>query len=212
MKFKILEPNERYGWVFSQDERLFKAFGFNENGPFLKILPKTPNVEKKDILDYFAYRIFCLCEWFELDSMIADDYDYMLPPYEDNPEISAHPTYAGEYFGVMGQLFLGGMVDFGIEGGNLREKGTDFNTNLSKIDLGMSLYEKWIYFRDNFFCGYKFLEEDKITPQAEITWKNPNTWSRFSHWICMTKVGKEYCDKILKPKLYEKYKDVVVEV
>lgn len=67
------------------------------------------------------------------------------------------------------------MIDFGIEGGNLREKGTNFNTNLSKIDLGMSLYEKWIYFRDNFFYGYKFLEEDIVTPQAEVNWKNPNT-------------------------------------
>ena len=141
MKFKILKPSERYGWVFSQDEGLFKAFGFNENGRCLKIWPKTRLVEYKDILDYFAYMIFCLCEWFELDSMIADDYDYMLPPYEDKPEISAYPTYAGEYFGVMGQLFLGSMIDFGIEGGNLREKGTNFNTNLSKIDLGMSLYE-----------------------------------------------------------------------
>ena len=84
MKFKILEPNERYGWIFSQDEGLFKAFGFNENGPFLKILPKTPNVEKKDILDYFAYRIFCLCEWFELDGIILGD--YMLAG-EDKPEI-----------------------------------------------------------------------------------------------------------------------------
>ena len=57
----------------------------------------------------------------------------------------------------MGQLFLGDMIDFGIEGGNLNKIGTDFDTNLSKIDLGMSLYEKWIYFRDNFFYGYKFL-------------------------------------------------------
>nr|WP_315082711.1 hypothetical protein [uncultured Campylobacter sp.] len=160
-------------------------------------------------MDYIEYEIFDWYEWFELYGIIRSD--YMLAD-EDNPEISAYPTYAGEYFGVMGQLFLGSMIDFGIEGGNLREKGTNFNTNLSKIDLGMSLYEKWIYFRDNFFFGYKFLEEDNITPQAEITWKYPNTWSRFSHWICMTKAGKEYCDKILKPKLYEKYKDVVIEV
>ena len=176
---------------------------------FVRILAKIPGARKKDILDYFEYMIFGLCEWFELDGIILGDY---MSAGKDKPEISAHPTYAGEYFGVMGQLFLGGMIDFGIEGGNLREKGTNFNINLSKIDLGMSLYEKWIYFRDNFFYGYKFLEEDKITPQAEITWKNPNTWSRFSHWICMTKVGKEYCDKILKPRLYEKYKDVVIEV
>ena len=72
-------------------------------------------------------------------------------------KFQAYPTYAGEYFGVMGQLFLGDMIDFGIEGGNLNKIGTDFDTNLSKIDLGMSLYEKWIYSRDNFFYGYKFL-------------------------------------------------------
>ena len=175
---------------------------------FVLILAKIPGARKKDILDYFEYMIFGLCEWFELDGIILGD--YMLAG-EDKPEISAYPTYAGEYFGVMGQLFLGGMIDFGIEGGNLNKIGTDFDTNLSKIDLGMSLYEKWIYFRYNFFYGYKFLEEDIVTPQAEVNWKNPNTWSRFSHWICMTKADEEYCDKILEPRLYEKYKDVVID-
>mgnify|MGYP000844334089 FL=1 len=210
MKFKILKPNEPDDWSFNYDEELYKALGFDcWDDPFIRILAKAPGTRKKDILDYFEYMIFGLCEWFELDGIILGD--YMLAG-EDKPEISAYPTYAGEYFGVMGQLFLGGMVDFGIEGGNLNKIGTDFDTNLSKIDLGMSLYEKWVYFRDNFFFGYKFLEEDKITPQAEITWKDPNTWSRFSHWICMTKAGKEYRDKILKPRLYEKYKDVVIEV
>ena len=71
------------------------------------------------------------------------------------------------------------MIDFGIEGGNLREKGTNFNTNLSKIDLGMSLYEKWIYFRDNFFYGYKFLEEEPMG--LYVDWKDPGTWDRYSH-------------------------------
>ena len=209
MKFKILEPNRPDDWSFNDDEELYKASGFDcWDDPFIRILAKIPGARKKDILDYFEYMIFGLCEWFELDGIILGDY---MSAGKDKPEISAHPTYAGEYFGVMGQLFLGGMIDFGIEGGNLREKGTNFNINLSKIDLGMSLYEKWIYFRDNFFFGYKFLEEDKITPQAEITWKDPNTWSRFSHWICMTNAGKEYCDKILEPRLYEKYKDVVID-
>lgn len=210
MKFKILKPNEPDDWSFNYDEELYKALGFDcWDDPFIRILAKIPGARKKDILDHFEYIIFGLCEWFELDGIILGD--YMLAG-EDRPEISVYPTYAGEYFGVMGQLFLGGMVDFGIEGGNLNKIGTDFDTNLSKIDLGMSLYEKWIYFRDNFFYRYKFLEEDKITPQAEITWKDPNTWSRFSHWICMTNVGKEYCDKILEPRLYERYKDMVVEV
>ncbi|WP_297943012.1 hypothetical protein [uncultured Campylobacter sp.] len=210
MKFKILEPNKPDDWSFNDDEELYKALGFDcWDDPFIRILAKIPGARKKDILDYFEYMIFGLCEWFELDGIILGD--YMLAG-EDKPEISAYPTYAGEYFGVMGQLFLGGMIDFGIEGENLRKKWADFDTNLSKIDLGMSLYEKWIYFRDNFFFGYKFLEEENITPKAEITWKNPDTWSRFSHWICMTNAGKEYRDKILKPRLYEKYKDVSIEV
>lgn len=45
-----------------------------------------------------------------------------------------------------------------------------------------------------------------------VDWKDPGTWDSYSHWICMTKAGKEYHDKILKPKLYEKYKDMVIEV
>ena len=210
MKFKILKPNELYGWVFNKDEELYKALGFDcWMDSFIRILAQIPGTRKKDILDYIEYEIFDWYEWFELHWIIQSDYKLA---DEDNPEISAYPTYAGEYFGVMGQLFLGGMIDFGIEGENLRKKWADFDTNLSKIDLGMSLYEKWIYFRDNFFFGYKFLEEENITPKAEITWKNPDTWSRFSHWICMTKAGKEYRDKILKPRLYEKYKDIVIEV
>ena len=186
---------------------------------FLRYCPKTPNVEKKDILDYFAYRIFCLCEWFELDSMIADDYDYMLPPYEDNPEISAHPTYAGEYFGVMGQLFLGGMIDFGIEGENLRKEWADLDTNLSKIDLGMSLYEKWIYFRDNFFYKKKFsrsYDEDRNNEEGYsvlyscTSWDKPDDWSQYNILVALTPKGKQYLNETLAPKFYEKYKDVEI--
>ena len=29
MKFKILKPNELYGWVFNKDEELYKALGFD---------------------------------------------------------------------------------------------------------------------------------------------------------------------------------------
>ena len=75
MKFKILEPNKPDDWSFNDDEELYKALGFNcWDDPFIRILAKAPGVRKKDILDYFEYMIFGLCEWFELDGIILGDY------------------------------------------------------------------------------------------------------------------------------------------
>ena len=106
MKFKILKPNKPDDWSFNDDEELYKALGFDcWDDPFIRILAKIPGARKKDILDYIEYEIFDWYEWFELHGIIQSDYKLA---DEDDPEISAYPTYAGEYFGVMGQLFLGG--------------------------------------------------------------------------------------------------------
>ena len=50
MKFKILKPNELYGWVFNKDEELYKALGFDcWMDSFIRILAQIPGTRKKDI-------------------------------------------------------------------------------------------------------------------------------------------------------------------
>ena len=118
MKFKILEPSERYGWVFNHDEEPFKAFGLDRwSDPFVCILAKIPGARKKDILDYFAYAIFALCEWFELDGIILGDYGLS---DEDKPEISSLSYICGRILRSNGPAIFRGYDRFRHRGWKLK--------------------------------------------------------------------------------------------
>lgn len=216
MKYKILRQNDD-NWSFNDNADLMSKFGMECDDFYLKFLLQIPNITKKDILEYFELAIFELCEFYELD--MAKN-DYLHSELDKNlRENSINATYASEYYGVMGQLFLGEMIDFGIEKGNLNEKGTEFDTNLSKIDLQMSLYEKWIYFRNNYFfnnkiykSGFEQDEYEHIKHFTQDMWRHHCTWDAYTPWICITKQGKRYLNEILLPKIFNKYKDLEVEI
>lgn len=216
MKYKIIKSDSD-GWSFNDDVELIRNFGLDDDGIFLKFLIQIPNITKIDILEYFELAILELCYFYEPDM----SRNYYIHEELDKKfgENSPNATYASEFYAVMGQLFLAGFIDFGVEDGNLDELGTDFDTNLSKIDLDMTLYEKWIYFRNNYFykkkiykSGFDKDEYENIKFLFKDMWRHPCTWLAYMPWICITKNGEKYLKEVLSPKIYNKYKNIEIEI
>lgn len=181
---------------------------------YLKIFP---NSKKSEILELFEYCVLTSISTFartETDEMIADitKQQYPLEHFINSPI----PTYISEYVGVIGELFLGGMIDFGTICDDEDYSKIDYPTNLSYY--GNSKYETWKYFRDNFFykCAFErgsYSEDEEWEIfYYDTNWDEPNNWSPYNIWVCRTKKGIEYYEKTLAPKIYERYKDVEIIV
>ena len=127
MKYKIIKSDSD-GWSFNDDIKLIEKFGLTDNDTFLKFLIQIPKITKIDILEYFELSILELCYFYEPDM----SRNYYIHEELDRKfgENSPNATYASEFYAVMGQLFLAGFIDFGVEDGNLDELGADFETNL----------------------------------------------------------------------------------
>ena len=83
-------------------------------------------------------------------------------------------------------------------------------------------YQAWIYFRDNFFyteayCRdimevkelYKDMSDDDYVYSS---WNTPQYWDRYRFWVARTEKGTKYLREILEPRIYNKYKDLEVEI
>ncbi|QPH90225.1 hypothetical protein [Campylobacter concisus] len=123
MKYKIIKSDSD-GWYFNDDFEMIRYFGLDDDDTFLKFLIQIPNITKIDILEYFELAILELCYFYEPDM----SRNYYIHEELDNKfgENSPNATYASEFYAVVGQLFLAGFIDFGVEDGNLDELGTDF--------------------------------------------------------------------------------------
>ncbi|EAI3800144.1 hypothetical protein GHY90_05690 [Campylobacter coli] len=183
-------------------------------------------ITKMDILELFEYYILFICgksmgvsRW-ECNNLIllgTCNIDNLSNPFSLN---TPKPTYISEYINILGQLFLAGYIDFGSYCDEEDRNKIDYPSNLSYYKEDK--YQAWIYFRDNFFyteayCRdimevkepYKDMSDDDYVYSS---WNTPQYWDRYRFWVARTEKGTKYLREILEPRIYNKYKDLEVEI
>ena len=237
-KSTIRQKKMAIGRVMHENIALFPDFDSFEYGKYgrfwdFELFLQIPNITKTDILEFFEYIAFGRSiSGGECDShfvpMCVDSKNEVI-------ENDSSPTYISEYINVVGQLFLGGYIDFGLCG--LQDK----EENL--LSRQKDKYQAWIHFRDNFFytgaynkgydedimiyegkeysvqdCpGYINKDGDSVlcghsTMFSDTSWDTPKYWSQYNIWVARTPKGDEYFEKVLAPRFYNKYKDLEVEI
>lgn len=176
---------------------------------FLKLYPRAKKTDVLELLEYeLLGQITGLTEFQEFDQVLllpfskcSQGYDYKTHKSLFNEPI---PSFEADYFGILGELFLCGYVDF------LVEEPKDTYLSLYKEDK----YQAWIYFRDNFLYAAAFdrnIEDGNLTI-GSISWDEPKYWSQYNILVARTEKGTKYFNEILAPKFYNKYKDLEVEI
>ncbi|EAK8602603.1 hypothetical protein E7S11_01925 [Campylobacter coli] len=183
-------------------------------------------ITKMDILELFEYYILFSCgksmgasrwECNDLILLGTCNIDNLSNPFSLN---TPKPTYISEYINILGQLFLAGYIDFGSYCDEEDRNKIDYPSNLSYYKEDK--YQAWIYFRDNFFyteayCRdimevkelYKDMSDDDYVYSS---WNTPQYWDRYRFWVARTEKGTKYLREILEPRIYNKYKDLEVEI
>lgn len=199
-----------------------------------------PNILKQDILEYFEYsinRLFDALNTSRLDGNdIMNSFEYF--DIEVDRLADSIPSYISEYIGVIGQLFLAGYLDFCITD-NVNSQ-CNLSSNLSYYNDDK--YMSWVYFRNNYFYKEAFnrFDYEDIVLCSEQTYKNntcfdkinnkqneiikdsriygktlwitPQFWSYCNICVIITDKGKKYYENTLLPNIYNKYKDLSVEI
>ena len=208
----------------------------------MQLFLQIPNLTKTDILEYFEYLVFGNTV---PKGRVECDFNLVPMSYLDSKneviENDSKPSYISEHINVIGQLFLGGYIDFGSYCDNNDHNKIDYPTNLSYYKEDK--YQAWIHFRDNFFytgaysrgiddeiiiyegkeygywdCPRTIDKEGNSVVYGELTmyndasWDTPKYWSQYNIWVARTPKGDEYFEKILSPRFYHKYKDLEVEI
>lgn len=180
----------------------------------LNLFTKIPNITKTDILEYFEYHIAIFTSYGseEVYNAFIVDNPYKLDKLLLDNDSS--PTYISEYINIVGQLFLGGYIDFGLCG--LQDK----EENL--LSRQKDKYQAWIHFRDNFFYTNAYNRDitevrEKYPNMSDdeyiySNWDTPQYWDMYTFWVARTPKGTQYFDEILAPRFYNKYKDLEVEI
>ncbi|HGH3987024.1 TPA: hypothetical protein ACJISN_001695 [Campylobacter coli] len=199
-------------------------------------------ITKMDILELFEYYILFICgksmgasRWECNNSILLGtcNIDNLSNPFSLN---TPKPTYISEYINILGRLFLAGYIDFGSYCDEEDRNKIDYPSNLSYYKEDK--YQAWIYFRDNFFYtdafskGYyddiliykgkeytantlpKLKKGETIysTMHSAASWDMPRYWSGYNIWVARTEKGTKYLREILEPRIYNKYKDLEVEI
>ena len=207
MKCKVLENIDNFMfdsiYKIGMDKKMAVVLG-NE-ALDLKILLTNPNITKIDILEYFEYHILKEAESnFEIDEVFMGRYDvYPLDILDKNLfENDPKPSYASEYIGVIGECFLGNLIDF-----------TCKDEEKSLFHSFSSSFEAWKYFEEIFFyqCQNYLYSNDK-KENSKILWSNPKDWNSWDINVARTEKGTKYFNEILAPRFYNKYKDLEVEI
>ncbi|RAX57030.1 hypothetical protein CCZ01_07635 [Helicobacter monodelphidis] len=206
MIYKVLESKN--GMLF---EKLYKnnidkiiANNLGDEALDIKILLTYPHITKIDILEYFEY--YALSEAgldYEIDEAFLGRYDiYPLDNLsKELCENDPRPSYASEYIGVIGELFLGEMIDFELKD---EERSLFYAFNSS--------FEAWRYFRDKFLLTYTGFLYDFDRDNVKTSWENPSQWNSWDINVARTPEGTKYFNEILCPRFYKKYKDLEVEI
>ena len=216
-KSTIRQKKMAIGRVMHENIALFPDFDSFEYGKYgrfwdFELFLQIPNITKTDILEFFEYIAFGRSiSGGECDShfvpMCVDSKNEVI-------ENDSSPTYISEYINVVGQLFLGGYIDFGLCG--LQDK----EENL--LSRQKDKYQAWIHFRDNFFYTDAYYRditalEEKYPNMSDddyrnADWNTPQYWDRYRFWVARTPKGTKYFNEILAPRFYNKYKDLEVEI
>ena len=218
MKYKILTHTQGYLFLELPDE-ICKLMKNHQKTPYdleFELFLQIPNLTKVDILEYFEESILDLAMGYsgngiELDSLF---FDFLFDSTNVTAGNSTNPTYISEYINVVGQLFLGGYIDFGLCG--LQDK----EENL--LSRQKDTYQAWIHFRDNFFYTDAYYRditdlEEKYPNMSDddyrnADWNTTQYWDMYTFWVARTPKGDEYLEKVLAPRFYNKYKDLEVEI
>ena len=206
MRCKMLTHTQGYiFWddVSSEAYDLMKSHQKTHHYLEFELFLQIPNLEKTDILELFEYMIMLLSRRNdgEIDELVLDslvlDLSYYLGDLKSD--------YSDSYVAIMGQLFLGGYIDF--ERCGWLEGEECIPAILSQYRPN-NQYETWVYFRDNFIYDSIY----NINPTQGEFWKNPDNWNYLNIDCIPTQKGNEYFEKVLAPRFYNKYKDLEVEI
>lgn len=208
MKYKALESIDTFLFnsIYKTGINKKIAVILGEQALDLKILLTNPHITKIDILEYFEYYILQEAHSdFEIDEGFMGQYDiYPLDIlskslFENDPQ----PSYASEYIGIIGECFLGNLIDFTCKD---EEKSLFHSFN--------SPFEAWKYFKEIFFYQYQnyLYDYSKKEDCSKILWNNPKNWNSWDINVIRTPKGTQYFNEILAPRFYNKYKDLEVEI
>lgn len=167
---------------------------------------QIPDLKKIDILEALEILALRLSTFnnAEIDELILESYyfDLWKGLYEKQS------SYADDYIAIIGQLFLGGYIDF--ERCDWLEGEECIPAILSQYHPN-NQYEVWKYFRDNYIYELECNSWEFNPTQGEF-WDNPNNWNNLNISCIITPKGDTYYKEVLKPKFYNKYKDLEVEI
>lgn len=196
---------------------------------FIKMYPE---VTKVDILEIIEYLCLLYINYAYISEKSESDESLKIPLFEyTNMSNDFHASYISEYYHIIGQLFLSGYIDFMVDAPE--------ETLLS--NYMEDKYKAWLHFRDNFLykerfnyhgydvllyngkiytdetCPYEYKDGMKsylgTTPTfGAVSWDNPEFWSAYNVFTVAVKKGIDYFENELAPRIYNKYKDLEVEI
>ena len=197
----LLYDREKISYFDSNDviwDKIMEA-----NNGLLCIFLQIPNITKTDILEFFEYAVLEEAESsFEIDEGFLGDFDRYsyekldLTLYSNDPK----PTYASEYIGVIGELFLANYINFSC-----------YNLKQTLFHYLAYPYLAWKYFRDNFLYNYWNILYNQNKGE-EKNWDNLQNLESWDIGVFRTPKGTKYFNEILSPRFYNKYKDLQVEI
>ena len=208
---------------------------------FSNLFLKIPNITKVEILEYFEYLIISYSFFAtRIDSNdIIPEFFYQSKDDIASAKATYQSEYIdviGQSF-LAGYIDYGIFYSR-----NEDKNRVDYPTNLSyyKEDKYRAwiyfrdnyFYKEKAYYRDldkddiriyngkEYFpetCPYKIVDGKKCllgysALTSKTTWDKPHHWSYLNTWIGITEKGIEYYEKDLQPRLYNKYKDLSVEL
>ena len=236
---KIIDKEEKIMFTFIYDMYILDLqYEYDE---FSNLFLKIPNITKVEILEYFEYLILGYSFFAtKIDSndiipeffyQSKDDIASAKATYQSEYIDVIGQLFLADYidFGIFYSR-------------NENKNRVDYATNLShyKEDKYRPwIYFRDNYFykekaydrdydKDNIQiyngkeysmsdCPYKVIDGEKYflgysSLESKTTWEKPHHWSSHNTWIGITKKGREYYEKDLQPRLYNKYKDLSVEL
>lgn len=88
-----------------------------------------------------------------------------------------------------------------------------YDRDLDKDDIQIYNGKEYTYET----CPYEIVDGKKhllgySALAGKTTWDKPRHWSYLNTWVGITEKGREYYEKDLQPRIYNKYKDLEVEI
>lgn len=196
---------------------------------FIEMYPEVTKVEILEIIEY-VFLLYFNYAYMSEKSESDESMQISLFKYT-NISNDFHASYISEYYHIVGHLFLSGYIDFMVDAPE--------ETLLS--NYMEDKYKAWLHFRDNFlykerfnYHGYDvqlyngkiyttdtcpYIYKDGVKHMlgtaptfGAVSWDDPTFWSIYNVFTVATKKGIDYFENELAPRIYNKYKDLEVEI